>query len=64
MEKSINHLNKFALWLLAVVPGFYMLNFISNLFFHLPPVWFYIVLITFTIVYIALMIIIHKIYIN
>lgn len=64
METSTNRLSKFALWMLAIVPGFYALNFISNLFFHLPPVWFYIIILASAILYLALIIIIHKAYIK
>lgn len=64
MENVTNRLNKIALWLLALVPGIYMLNFIGTRFFHLSPMLYYFILIIAAIVYLGLIILIHKTYLH
>lgn len=64
MENVTNRLNKIALWLLAIVPGIYLLNVIGTSFFHLSPVLFYTILIIAAIVYLVIIVIMHKAYLH
>lgn len=64
MENITNRLSKIAIWLAAIVPGVYLLNYIGGILFHLPSFTYYAVLLLTAVLYIAALVIAHKIYLR
>lgn len=61
MENITDRLVKIAVWLMAIVPGIYLLNFMGGMLFHLPSIAYYAALLLIALGYVALLVIAHKI---